>query len=120
MPVSVSLAWCVAMWRALSWLPAGVVAGDVVGVVGQRAGLGGTAWGPQLVEEPGVLGGEGGPLLGDVVFVEDRFDRADRLASAAVDAFVGVDVEHPLAFVDAVDRAFLDAAFVHDVDAWLG
>jgi hypothetical protein len=57
---------------------------------------------------------------GDVVFVEDRLDRADRLAGAAVDAFVGVDVEHPLALVDAVDRAFLDAALVLDVDARFG
>ena len=44
--------------------------------------------------------------FGDVVFVEDRLDRADRLAGAAVNAFVGVDVEHPLTFVDAVNRAF--------------
>jgi hypothetical protein len=31
-----------------------------------------------------------------------------------------VDVEHPLAFVDAVDRAFIDAGLVLEVDARLG
>src|SRR5690606_18510121 len=43
------------------------------------------------------------PLVGEVVFVVDRLDGADRLAGTAVDAFVGLDVEHPVAFVDAVD-----------------
>jgi hypothetical protein len=56
---------------------------------------------------------------GDVVVVEDGLDRADGLAGAAVHALVGVDVEHAVAFVDAVDRAFLDAGLVLDVDAGL-
>src|SRR5258708_1621473 len=97
-----------------------VVAGDVVGVGGQGAGVGGAAGRGELVEEPGVLNSELGPLLRYVVFVEDRLDRGERLAGAAVDALVGVDVENPLAFVDAVDRAFLDAALVLDLDARLG
>ena len=45
-------------------LPAGDVAGDVVGVVGQRAGLGGAAGGAELVEELRVLAGELGPRPG--------------------------------------------------------
>ena len=60
------------------------------------------------------------PLLRGVVLVEDRLDRADRLAGTAVDALVGVDVEHPLALVDAVDRALVDAGPVLQVDARLG
>ena len=59
-------------------------------------------------------------LLRDVVLVEDRLDRADRLARAAVHALVGVDVEHPLALVDAVDRALVDARAVLQVDTRLG
>jgi hypothetical protein len=55
-------------------------------------------------------------LVGHVVFVEDRLNRAYRLAGTAVDALAGVDVEHPPAFVDAVDRAFVDAGLVLDVD----
>src|SRR5674476_1244427 len=65
--------------------------------------------GQRLGEEPGVVGGEVGPLPGDVVLVEDGLDRADRLAGAAVDALVRLDVERSLPFVDAVDRALLDA-----------
>src|SRR5439155_10093283 len=59
------------------------------------------------------------PLAGDVVLVEDRGDRAHRLARAAVDALVGLDVEHPPALVDAVHRALVDAGPVLHVDAGL-
>ena len=58
-----------------------------------------------------------GPDVGQVVLVVDRLDRADRLAGAAVDAFVGVDVERALTLVDAVDGALVDAGAVLDVDA---
>lgn len=95
---------CAAVGLATTPSPAGGVTGDVAGVIGQRAGLGGAARRSELVEEPGVLGGDLRPLVGHVVFAEDRLDRAYRLAGAAV---VGVDVEHPLAFVDGVDRAFV-------------
>src|SRR5699024_11859248 len=60
------------------------------------------------------------PLLGHIVFEEDRLDGADGFAGPAVDAFVGVDVERALALVDAVDRAFLDAGSVLHVHAGLG
>ena len=56
-------------------------------------------------------------LLRQVVLVVDRLDRADRLARAAVDALVGVDVQRAAALVDAVDRAFLDTGTVFDVHA---
>ena len=39
----------------------------------------------------------------------NRVGRAFRLADAAVDAFVGMDDEHVLAFVEAVDGTNLDA-----------
>src|SRR5206468_5649563 len=98
----------------------GLVVGDVVGVARLGADLGGAAGRAQLLEPGGVGGGELLPLRRHVVLVEDRLDRADRLAGAAVDALVRVDVEHPVALVDAVDRAFLDAGLVLDVDARLG
>ena len=50
----------------------------------------------------------------------DGLHRADRLAGAAVDALLGVDVELAVTLVDAVDRALLDARLVHDVDAGRG
>src|SRR5262249_3335224 len=62
------------------------------------------------------------PLLGDVLLGEDRLDRTRIDAGAAVDALVGIDVEHPILVGpdDAVDRAFLDAGLVLHVDAGLG
>ena len=56
------------------------------------------------------------PLFGQVVLVVDGLNRADRFAGAAVHTFVRVDVERPLALVDAVDRAFVDAGPVLDID----
>src|SRR5699024_3627986 len=47
---------------------------------------------------------------------EDRLDRAHRFAGTAVDAFVGVDVQHPFPFIDAVDWALIDAGLVLHVD----
>ncbi|GAA3475593.1 hypothetical protein GCM10018966_001190 [Streptomyces yanii] len=46
--------------------------------------------------------------------------RADGFAAPALDAFVGLDVEHPVALVDAVCRALFHAGLVHDVDAGVG
>src|SRR3990170_2238001 len=62
------------------------------------------------------------PLVGHVVLGEDRGHRAHRLAGAAVDALVGVDVElavGALFEVDAVHGAHLDARLVDDIDAGL-
>src|SRR5689334_14427885 len=74
----------------------------------------------EVVEELDVRLVVVGPLLGDVVLVVDRLHRADRLARTAVDALVGVDVQRPLALVDAVDGTFLDAGLVLEVHARLG
>ena len=53
----------------------------------------------------------------------DRVGRAFWFAHAAIDAFIGMNDEHVLAFIKAVDRAYLDAvgvfagnaAVVHDI-----
>ncbi len=55
------------------------------------------------------------PLVGQVVLVVDRLDRAHRFAGTAVDALVGVDVQRAVTLVDAVDRALVDARAVLDV-----
>jgi hypothetical protein len=60
------------------------------------------------------------PLRGDVVFVEDRLNGADRLTCTAVDALVRLDVEHAVALVDAVDGALLDAGLVLQVHTGKG
>src|SRR2546422_320311 len=59
------------------------------------------------------------PLLGSLILGENRLHRTHGLARAAVDALVGVDVEHRLTLVDAVDRAHLHACLVFYVDARL-
>src|SRR5690606_38831312 len=84
------------------------------------ADLRGAAGGSDLFEEFDVGLVVVGPLLGQVVFVVDRLDGADRLAGTAVDALVGVDVEHPVTLVDAVDGALVDTGAILQIDAGQG
>ena len=51
---------------------------------------------------------------------EYGFGRTFRLAHAAVDALVGMDDEHVLAFIEAVDRTHLHAVHVFALDAVVG
>src|SRR5439155_21163674 len=59
------------------------------------------------------------PLAREVVLEEDRGHGAHRLARAAVDAFVRLDVQHARAFVDAIHRTLVHAGAVLHVDARL-
>src|SRR5258705_12120273 len=59
------------------------------------------------------------PLRRSVLFGEDRRHRALGLTRAAVDALVGMDVEHVRPFVDAVHRTDVHAGAGFDVDARL-
>src|SRR5436305_11771179 len=67
------------------------------------------------------------PLVRQLVLREAGVDRASLYARIAVDALVGIDVEHLDRVViglvgrrmDAVDRADLDAGVVLGADAWL-
>src|SRR5262245_46396275 len=69
----------------------------------------------------GEVGVELQPLLGLAVRIgQDRLRRALRLAHAAVDALVGMDDEHVVALVEAVDGADLDAVHVLALDAVFG
>jgi hypothetical protein len=58
-------------------------------------------------------------LLRKFIVIVDRGVRAHSLAGTAVDALIRMDVEHPLALIDAVDRAFLDATAVLHINAVL-
>jgi len=77
-----------------------------------------------LVLEPDRVDlGVGHRLGGQGIFGEDGVDRALRLARAAVDALVRIDVELAIdaaVEVDAIDRADRDARFVQHVDTRLG
>src|SRR4051812_45872592 len=76
--------------------------------------------GQDLGEERPVVGDERLPLLGHPAVLADRLHRAHRLAGAAVDALLGVDVALAVPLVDAVDGALVHAGLVVDVDAGAG
>jgi hypothetical protein len=50
----------------------------------------------------------------------DRLGRTFRFAHATIDALVGMDDEHVLASIEAVDRANLHAVHILALDAVLG
>src|SRR5450432_42507 len=61
------------------------------------------------------------PFLGDRLAIRhDRLGGAFGLAHAAIDALVGMDDEHILAFVEAIDRTDLDTIQVLALDAGFG
>ena len=78
-----------------------------------------SAWRTEFVEEVDVSVVVVFPLVWSVVFIEDRFHRANRLARTAIDAFIRVDVEHAVAFVNAVNGTFVNAGAVFHVDTRL-
>jgi hypothetical protein len=66
-----------------------------------------------------VLGNECCLIGWNVLFWEDRADRAGWDASATIDAFVRVNVELVVAFVDAFDGANFDAGGIFGSNAGL-
>jgi hypothetical protein len=55
------------------------------------------------------------PLFGDVVLVVDGFNRTHRLTRTTIHTLIGVDIEHTIAFIDAIDRAFIDAGSIFNI-----
>ena len=80
------------------------------------------ALGDDIRPEPGVLAIEAEPMgvRRDIAVRKDRFCRALRHANAAVDTLVGMNDEHILADIEAVDGADLDAIHVLAFDAVVG
>ena len=97
-----------ALWRE---------SGDDRVIVRDDADLGGTTRRADLVEELDVGLVVVLPFFRQVVFVVDRLDGAYGFARAAVDAFVGVDVQRAFALVDTVNGALVDAGAILDIDA---
>jgi hypothetical protein len=60
------------------------------------------------------------PFFRNFVLVEDRFDRAFWNARFAINALIGVDVKHLLAFVETLYWADDDAISVTASVTWLG
>jgi hypothetical protein len=51
-------------------------------------------------------------LLGNIVLVVDGLDWANWLTGTTVNTLIGMDIKHPVALVDAIYWALLDAGLV--------
>ena len=80
------------------------------------ANLGGTSGGSHLNKELNIGRVVLRPLLGKIVLVVDRFYRTHRLTGTAIHALIRVDVEHPVALIDAINRALINAGAVFDIN----
>jgi hypothetical protein len=60
------------------------------------------------------------PLLREIIFVIDCFNRAYGLAGTTVHTLIRMNVEHPVAFIDAVHRTFINAGTVLHIDTGKG
>ena len=89
-------------------------------IVVDHSYLGGTPWRTDLDKELDVSGVVLGPLFGEVVFVVDGFNGADGLTRSTIDALIRVDIEHPVAFINAVHRTFVNAGAVFDINTRKG
>src|SRR5205823_1340716 len=69
------------------------------------------------VEECRVVGDVLSLILGQVSLVVDGLDSANELAGTAIHAFVWVDVQDAIPFVDAIHGAFPDAGLVNHIHA---
>jgi hypothetical protein len=60
------------------------------------------------------------PLLREVIFVINCFNRAYGLTSTTVHAFIRMNVKHAVTFIDAVHGTFINAGTVLYVDTGKG
>jgi hypothetical protein len=84
------------------------------------ANFAGTTWGTNLNEELSVDLAELLPLRRNIIFVIDSFDWANWFASATVNALIRLDIKHARTFVDAINRAFLDARLIFNINTRFG
>jgi len=70
-----------------------------------------------LLEEIGVDLNIFLPLLRNFILRKDRIHRTFRLAETAVDALIGMDIEHPLPLIDAVYRTDFHACLILHINA---
>jgi hypothetical protein len=80
----------------------------------------GTARGANLVEKFNIGFVIISPLLREVIFVIDCFNRAYGLTGTAVHTLIGMNVEHSVAFIDAVHGTFINAGTVLHIDTGKG
>jgi len=84
--------------------------------IGWRIPLDGDVW-----PFHGIFGVDGQPLFQTGLCIRlDGFGRAFRFANAAINAFIGVNDQHVLAFVETIHRADFDAVHIFALNAVLG
>jgi len=59
------------------------------------------------------------PFAWNVILIIDRLYWTDRLAGTAIDALIRLDVEHAVAFINAIHWALFDAGLIFHIDTWL-
>jgi hypothetical protein len=79
-----------------------------------------STWGTKFYEKLGVNFRKLFPVTRDIIFIVDSLDWADGLTSATVHTLIRLDVEHSVAFIDAIHWALFDAGLVFHIDTWLG
>src|SRR5690625_2405812 len=80
----------------------------------------GATWRSEIIKELDICLVVAFPFLWQVIFVVDGFNWTHWFTCSAIDAFIRVDVQHSIAFVDAVNGAFVDAASIFHIHARQG
>ena len=88
--------------------------------LGVRRALGGTQSADPGIEELRVDGLVVAQCGWQIVVQKDGLDGTYGLTDAAVDALLGLNIEHARALVDAIDRTHRNAGAILDIDAGLG
>jgi hypothetical protein len=78
-----------------------------------------STWGAKFYEKLGINFWILFPFAGNVILIINRLDWTDRLARTAIDALIRLDVEHAVAFINAIHWALFDAGLIFHIDTWL-
>jgi hypothetical protein len=84
------------------------------------ANFAGTARGTNLNEEFSIDLAKLLPLRRNIIFIVDRFNRANWFACATVNALIRLDIKHSRTFIDAVNRALFDARLIFHINTRFG
>ena len=94
---------------------------DNHGMIGiDSSNLAGTARRSDRLEEDRIYLAILLPLTWNIIFVIDSLYGTDGLTGAAIDTFIGLDVEHPGALVNAVHGTLLDTGLIFYIHTRLG
>jgi len=78
-----------------------------------------STWGAKLYEKLGINFWILFPLARNIILIVNSLNRADRLAGTTIHALIRLDIEHSVAFVNAIHWALFDAGLIFHIDTWL-